>query len=64
MVQPEAAETRRFVVLMDKFFDCVNARSTVEAKKKVKPELEAYTDLQDPRFEVCDNILDKSYFIL
>lgn len=34
---------------MDRFFDCLNVRNTTEKKKKLKPFLEPYCDLNDSK---------------
>ncbi|CAM1323325.1 Uncharacterised protein r2_g3187 [Pycnogonum litorale] len=45
------SETARFILLCDRFFDCLNTRSLTEAQFKRKPYLKPYTDVNDPRFE-------------
>lgn len=47
---PEAAGTAQFALMMDKFFDCLNVRSTSEHKTKRKPYLAPYTSPYDERF--------------
>ncbi|XP_014679242.1 PREDICTED: uncharacterized protein LOC106819095 isoform X2 [Priapulus caudatus] len=47
----DVLETAKFVLLMDRFFDCLNVRSVNEGKYKRKPDLLPYTDVKDPRFE-------------
>ncbi|XP_070562112.1 uncharacterized protein [Ptychodera flava] len=48
----EAKETANFVRHMDKFFDCLNVRSTEEHIKKRKPNLAPYENIDDPRLEL------------
>ena len=59
---PEATGTANFCLMMDKFFDCLNVRNTVEHKHKRKPFLKPYTSVDDERFAWLDNFLD--YFHL
>ena len=49
---PDTSETERFVRTFDKFFDCLNVRSTDEYIKKRKPNLRPYTDVTDERLTV------------
>lgn len=49
---PDTTETQRFVSLFDKFFDCLNVRSTNEWISKRKPNLKPYTSPSDERLEV------------
>ena len=55
---PEAAGTAKFCRQMDRFFDCMNSRNTVEGEKKLKPYLEPYKigNLKD-RFDFLDSFL-------
>ena len=48
----ESQETARFISLMDRFFDCLNGRSTEEAERKRKPDLRPYRSVVDERFQV------------
>ena len=59
---PEASGTANFCLMMDKFFDCLNVRNTVEHEHKRKPFLKPYTSVDDERFVWLDNFLD--YFHL
>lgn len=45
-------ETRVFIRLIDKFFDCLNVRSHLEGFKKRKPSRLAYVHSSDERFKV------------
>lgn len=47
---PKTAETVKFCLLMDKFFDCCIVRYTVECLRKDKPFLKKYDDLHNERF--------------
>jgi hypothetical protein len=49
---PEMAETARFIMLMDRMFDCMNVRSETEGIRRRKPDLLPYRDENDPRFQV------------
>ena len=49
---PSTTETQKFVSYFDKFFDCMNVRSTTEWRKKKKPNLKPYTSIEDERLEV------------
>ena len=42
---PEATGTANFCLMMDKFLDCLNVRTTVEHELKRKPFLEPYDSL-------------------
>ena len=48
----DAKETAKFLLFMDKFFDCANVRHKLEANQKVKPFCQPYTTIDDERFEV------------
>lgn len=45
-------ETQRFVQVFDKFFDCLNVRSRDAHIKRRKPNLKAYTSVNDERLKV------------
>ena len=47
---PEASGTAEFCILMDTFFDCLNARNKEEHKIKTKPNLKPHSDVNDERF--------------
>ena len=49
---PDTSETERFVRTFDKFFDCLNVRSTDEYVKQWKPNLRPYNDVTDERLTV------------
>ena len=49
---PDAEETAKFLQLMDRFFDCMNVRSDMEAARRRKPDLAPYMAVNDPRFDV------------
>ena len=48
---PQSLETARFILLMDRFFDCLNGRSLEEEDRKRKPDCKAYrsVDVSDSR---------------
>ena len=52
MQKDEFAETSRFCLMFDKFFDCLNTRRAGEGKEKRKPDLEPYWSVNDVRFTV------------
>ena len=45
----DAPETARFCLYIDKFFDCLNARSLEEGKRRLKPDLNPYESVDDER---------------
>ena len=45
-------ETRKFVIMFDRFFDCLNVRSPSEWYTHKKPDRKPYCEVDDPRFEV------------
>ena len=49
-------ETRLFIKNFDRFFDCLNVRSTTESILKRKPDLRPYRDPNDPRLSVSVHI--------
>lgn len=53
---PATKETETFVLLFDKFFDCLNGRSLTEWIKKRKPALKPYKSSKDERLEVNEFI--------
>ena len=59
---PEATGTANFCLMMDKFFDCLNVRNTVEHEFKRKPFLKPYDSVDDERFAWLDKFLE--YFRL
>ena len=46
---PVTRETEKFVLMFDRFFDCLNVRSL---SKQQKPDLLPYTSPHDKRLEV------------
>ena len=46
------SETANFVLLSDRFFDCLNGRYQNQDLATKKPDLAAYKSLDDPRFQV------------
>jgi hypothetical protein len=48
----ECEETAKFILLVDRFFDCLNTRSMQESIKNRKPDLMPYSSDKDPRFQV------------
>lgn len=53
----DCQETANFILLMDKFFDCMNCRTKNEGAQKRKPYLNAYTSVQDEWFNFLEEIL-------
>ena len=49
---PETKETERFILMMDRFFDCLNVRNFKEWALKKKPDLKPYSSPDDSRFKV------------
>ena len=45
-------ETSKFCQMIDKFFDCLNTRHLEEGKRKRKPDLDPYRNVNDRRFKV------------
>lgn len=52
---PEAAETASFIILMDRFFDCLNTRNLDEATRRRKPDLAPYRAVDDARFDFLED---------
>lgn len=50
----EATETKRFVEIFNKFFDCLNVRHLDEHRKKLNPNLEPYRKPDDKRLKVSN----------
>ena len=50
--EDSTTETRVFIRLIDKLFDCLNVRCHLEAFKKRKPARFAYVHSRDERFKV------------
>ena len=50
--EDETMETQTFVRNFDRFFDCMNVRSTSESFLKLKPDLQPYRDPGDSRLTV------------
>ena len=48
----EAAETAKFIEMVDKLFDCLNVSSLSKGKLKRKPFLQPYRKSNDFRLEV------------
>lgn len=49
---PSTKETEKFVLMMDRFFDCLNVRSLNQWKEKRKPDLKPYVSTDDQRLKV------------
>ena len=47
-------ETAKFVLLMDRFFDCLNTRNRFEANHTRKPDILPYTQINDTRFDFLE----------
>lgn len=50
-------ETEKFCRMFDKFFDCLNTRSLLEATRKRKPDLKPYFSSKDSRLEVSYHMI-------
>ena len=55
----DASGTAEFCEHMDKFFDCLNSRSTTEATRKRKPFCEPFRRADDPRLDWLENVFLK-----
>ena len=53
---PTTKETEKFILMMDRFFDCLNVRSLNQWREKRKPDLKPYTSVNDPRLKVLTRI--------
>ena len=53
--KPETQETIRFIRTFHKAFECLNASKFGDTK----PDLQPYTDVNDPRFQVGDAFVQK-----
>ncbi|XP_074645847.1 uncharacterized protein LOC141902104 [Tubulanus polymorphus] len=49
---PDVIELSEFIVMSDRFFDCLDVRSFNEHINKRKPDLAPYRRLDDERFQV------------
>ncbi len=49
---PDTEETQKLVMMMDRFFDCLNARNINEWAQKKKEDLKPYYSPDDKRFDV------------
>ena len=49
---PETEETDKFILLMNRFFDCLNVRALQEGDHKRNPDLTPYRSATDSRFKV------------
>ena len=56
---PAIQETSKFCRVFNKFFDCLNVRSTKEYVMKRKPDVMPYQDKDDPRLQVCITVICK-----
>ena len=50
---PAVTTVITFIQTFDKFFDCLNVRSTREGYRKRKENLLPYKSIEDPRLQVC-----------
>lgn len=51
----ETLETKRFVEIFNKFFDCMNIRHWDEHRKKRNPNLQPYRSPDDERLKVSSD---------
>ena len=49
---PSTTETKKFVLMFDRLFDCLNVRDLHQWVRKLKPDLKPYRNADDPRFKV------------
>ncbi|XP_055877443.1 uncharacterized protein LOC129924769 [Biomphalaria glabrata] len=52
---PEAEETTKLILLMNRFFDCLNVSSLLGGTYKCNSDLLPYTSLNDERFSFLEN---------
>ena len=52
----DTSETKKFVMVFNKFFDCLNVRSLDEHIRKCKLDLKPYTKPTDERLTVSDHV--------
>ena len=45
-------ETKKFVLILDKLFDCLNVRDLHQWVHKLKPDLKPYQSVDDPRLKI------------
>lgn len=57
-------QTRLFIRMMDKFFDCLNVKSKKIGERKRKDFLKPYTTPLDERFEVSTNAAKEQVLML
>ena len=60
----ETTETRRFIRMMDTFFDCLNVCNTVDAKTRRKENFQPYRSPNDERFKVSNYFMHNFLIIL
>ena len=48
----DTIETQRFIMMFDRFFDCLNVRHPAEYIQRRKPNLKPYISNDDERFTV------------
>lgn len=48
----KTTQTRLFIRMINKFFDCLNGRSFLEGKMKMNDTLNPYSSARDERLEV------------
>ena len=48
----DTEETERFCLMFDRFFDMLNTRAIDEGTRRRKPDLKAYEQVDDERFQV------------
>ncbi|KAK3925819.1 Transposable element P transposase [Frankliniella fusca] len=53
----ETTETSLFIEKVNDWFDCLNGAHTSIAKKKMNPNLAAYTSVNDSRFDLLEDFL-------
>ncbi len=51
---PDTEQTQKFILMMDRFFDCLNVRNRSEWAFRKKSDLKPYTSVDDDRFTVSN----------
>ena len=57
----EKEETDKFILLMNRFIDCLNVRALQEGDHKRNPDLMPYRSVTDSRFIGCHNTILRTF---
>ena len=49
-------EMQKFCIMFDRYFDMMNTQAIDEGLRRRKPDLRAYENVDDPRFQVCSYV--------